>query len=98
MDGLLALLPAQAQDLVELMMSAGTREYRSDFARRYFGEGKAEGKAEGEADALLTVLATRGFEVSEDARNRITACDDLEQLKMWIARAVTITAVEQLFD
>jgi predicted transposase YdaD len=26
------------------------REYKSDFARRYYGEGKAEGRAEGKAE------------------------------------------------
>jgi hypothetical protein len=40
-------------------MTTRTYEYQSDFARRYFSEGKAEG----EADALLEVLDTRKIAV-----------------------------------
>jgi hypothetical protein len=72
-------------------------EYQSDFARRYFGQGKAEGKAEGEAKAVLAVLATRGIEVPDDARARITSCTDLDQLETWVRRAVTAHCVHDLF-
>ena len=34
-------------------------EYQSDFARQYFGQGKAEGKAEGRAELLLRLLVRR---------------------------------------
>ncbi|MEV0903003.1 hypothetical protein, partial [Actinoplanes sp. NPDC049802] len=70
--------------------------YKSDWARRQYTEGKAEGKAEGEAAAVLTVLAARGLEVSDDERARITGCTDLEQLTEWIRRAVTAERVEDL--
>jgi hypothetical protein len=60
-------------------MTTGTREYKSDFARRYYGQGKAEGKtegktegkAEGEAYAVLAVLTARatGREVSRRSPN-----------------------------
>jgi hypothetical protein len=35
------------------------REYQSEFARRYFGQGKAAGKAEGRVEIVLELLATR---------------------------------------
>jgi hypothetical protein len=79
-------------------MSTGTYEYQSDFARRYFFEGKAEGEAEGEVRSLLTVLAARGFDVPTAARERITSCTDLDQLEEWIRRAVTIKTLAELFD
>lgn len=47
--------------------------------------------------ALLTVLATRGIEVPEQARERITACTDLDQLQRWIERAVTISHIDELW-
>lgn len=78
-------------------MAAGTYEYRSDFARRYVGQGRAEGNAEGEARALLAVLDARGISVPEDARTRITSCTDLDQLDTWVRRAVTADSVQDLF-
>ena len=45
-------------------MKTGDYEYQSDFARRYVAEGKAEGLAE----AILDVLAARGFEIPSDVR------------------------------
>jgi len=78
-------------------MKTGTYEYQSDFARRYFSQGRAEGEASGEAKALLAVLATRGVDVPESARQRITACADPDQLESWVRRAVTITDIDELF-
>lgn len=92
-DVVLAALPEAARRHLEALMTAGTYEYQSDFARRYFYQGRAEG----EADALLTVLGARGIDVSDDARARITACTDPDQLKTWIRRASTADTVDQLF-
>jgi hypothetical protein len=60
-------------------------------------EGLAEGKAEGEAEALLLVLQARGLEVTRADHARISGCTDLEQLRTWVARAVTISTVSDLF-
>jgi len=93
-----ALPEAARKRLKEIMMSlADTYEYQSDFARQYFSEGKAEGKAEGEARALLAVLAARGIEVPDDARETITASTDLDQLEEWVRRAAIATTIEDLF-
>ncbi|MGE3284756.1 MAG: hypothetical protein AB7J32_01485 [Pseudonocardia sp.] len=62
-------------------------------ARRYFSQGKAEG----EARAVLAVLDARGIAVSDDARARITGCTDLEQLDVWVRRAVAAATVDELF-
>jgi hypothetical protein len=96
-DLVLAALPAATRHHLEALMSTGTYEYQSDFARRYFSEGKAEGKAEGEIRSLLAVLAARGFDVPAAARERIKSCTDLDQLEEWITRAVTIGTVDELF-
>lgn len=78
-------------------MAIRTYEYQSDFARRYYGQGRAEGRAEGEATALLAFLAARGIEVPSDARARITGCTDLARLDSWIRRAATATTIQDLF-
>lgn len=93
-DIVLATLPAATRRHLEALMALGTYEYQSDFARRYFSEGKAEG----EAKALLAVLAARGIEVPAAARDRITGCTDLNQLDAWIRRAATAHSIEDLFD
>lgn len=98
-DQVLAALPAAAQAWWEDMMpiKIETYEYESDFARRYYGQGKTEGRSEGEAKALLRVLAARGIAVSDDARARITACTDLDQLERWLDRAVSVDSADELF-
>lgn len=93
-DLVLAALPAATRHHLEALMSTGTYEYQSDFARRYFSQGKAEG----EARSLLAVLAARSFDVPAAVRERITSCTDLDQLETWIGRAVTIKNLEELFD
>jgi hypothetical protein len=45
--------------LLEATMNSFGYEYRSDFARRYIGEGRAEGKAEARMDIILKQLALR---------------------------------------
>lgn len=85
-------------------MTSATYEYQSDFARRYFfqgksegrAEGKAEGEAKGEAKALLTVLEARGIDVPGPARHRITECTDTNQLETWIRRATTATTIDDV--
>ena len=101
-DVVLKVLPAAARDLLEALMTTSTHPPVSDFARRWYDDGKAEGKAEGnaegEARAVLAVLDARGLPVPDGVRSRIATCTDLGQLDAWIRRAVTITDVEELFD
>jgi hypothetical protein len=96
-DLVLAALPSATRHHMEALMSTGTYEYQSDYARRYFSQGKAEGQAEGEARSVLIVLAARGFEVPAEVRERITSCTDLDQLQAWVARAATVSALDELF-
>ena len=60
-------------------------------------EHQALGEAKGEAKALLLTLSARGIEVSEEARTRITTCDDLGQLDTWVRRAVSAESVDEVF-
>lgn len=92
-DVVLAALPEAARHHLEAMMVIDTYEYQSEFARRYFGQGKAEG----EAEAVLAVLDARGVEVPTEARDRIAGCTDLDELETWVRRAATATSVDDLF-
>lgn len=76
-------------------MATATYQYQSDFARRYFNQGRAEGKAEGEAMALLAVLSARGIEVTEQARERIMEAD-VDQLDVWVRRAAKAMSIDDI--
>lgn len=94
----LATLPARRR-MEELMATKWL--VNSDFAKKHYGEGKTEGKTEGqaagEADAIRLVLQARGIPVSPEQRSRIDSCTDIEQLRTWVTRAVTISDASQLF-
>ncbi|GAA3925421.1 hypothetical protein GCM10023085_03390 [Actinomadura viridis] len=93
-DLVFVALSEAARTYLEGLMSAGTYEYKSEFARGYFSEGKLEG----EANALLRVLKARGIEVEDETAERIRNCTDAAQLETWIERAVTADSVHELFD
>ena len=87
-------------------MATRTYGYQSDFVRRYVFQGRAEGRIEGQAEgeaigevtALLTVLAARRIDLSDESRARITACTDTETLTAWIGRAATADSIEDVLD
>jgi hypothetical protein len=66
------------------------------FEEKYL-EGRAEGKAEGEAKGILRVLEVRGLPLSDDVRQRITTCTDLDRLNDWLDRSGTVERAEDLF-
>jgi flagellar biosynthesis/type III secretory pathway protein FliH len=103
-----------ARRALEELMQSGKYEYQSDFARKYYGEGRAEGRAEGEAigraegraegeaigraEAVLNVLAARGIAVKPAVRSRVLSCGDIATLDAWLRRAVTVAAAEDIFE
>jgi hypothetical protein len=74
----------------------------SPFAKLHYGKGLAEGRAEGLAEdareSVLAVLDVRGFKVTDGERQRILASSDLDELKAWLRKAVTVTEVFELFN
>ena len=74
-------------------MTTAEHRYRSDFARRYYGQGQTDTRA----NDVLLVLDARGIEVPEDVRERITSCTELDQLETWIRRAATVGTAQDLF-
>ncbi|MBL7498864.1 hypothetical protein I6A84_40520 [Frankia sp. CNm7] len=89
----LAGLPEALRSLWEdYMATMVKREYRS----KIFRDLQAKGKAEGKAEDLLTILEIRRVHVPDDARERIIACTDLDQLDIWLRRAVTATTLDDV--
>ncbi len=72
--------------------------YKSYIAEEIRDEGRAEGEARRAAKDLLAVLAERGIDIPEEARQRITGCGDLEILDRWHRRAVTAPTAEEIFE
>ena len=95
-------------------MQRGTYEYQSEFARKYVAQGREEGRQEGreeglqkgreqglhegERAALFEVLDARGLQVDEGTRQRILACLELSQLKLWLRKAVSVQSAQELFE
>ncbi|MEE4544159.1 hypothetical protein V2S66_19545 [Streptomyces sp. V4-01] len=60
-------------------------------------EGLAEGKVAGLVEALLLVLRHRRIALSDEGRERLTGCHDVDTLEGWMDRAFHVTTVEELF-
>ena len=73
-------------------------EYQSDFARRYFGQGKAEGRAEGRAESrveiILKQLTLRFGPLTEAVQIRVRSGGDV-QLDAVIERVLTTQTLEE---
>ncbi|WP_242901263.1 hypothetical protein [Actinomadura terrae] len=98
------VLPLAAKKILEEFVTTGTADYKftSDFALRNHERGREEGREEGialgEAKSVLVILAARKLVVSDEARERIMSCQDLDTLEGWVNRALTVESVEALFE
>lgn len=63
--------------------------FRSQHAQHAFAEVRA--------DSLLRVLKSRGLEVTDETRERIESCKDMDVLGTWLDRAATASRAEELF-
>ena len=101
-DFVLAMLGEVARAALEQLMNKAKYEYQSDFARKYFSEGKLEGKAEGtiagEALLLLKLLRFKGFPVTPALQARVEGCHDVAQLDLWAQRVLTAASLADVFD
>jgi hypothetical protein len=69
-------------------------EYQSDFAKKYYRQGRAEEAAR----AVLTALRVRGIAVPDVARDRILAEKDPAPLERWLERAILAASVGEVLD
>ena len=61
-------------------------------------EGEAKGRAAAKAELLLSLLEQRRLVVPPSLRERVLAATDELQLQRWFTRAVTATALGDVFD
>lgn len=90
-----------AQDLLKELTTVTAvipNDPRAVHLRRLVEGAWSEGEARGEARAVLAFLAARHIDVPDEARDRISACTDLDELETWVRRAATATTVKDLFE
>src|SRR5262249_9150365 len=80
-DLVLNSLNEAARRALEAMMKG--YEYQSDFAKKYYGQGRTEGRTEEAARAVLAVLRVRGIAVPDAVRERILNEKDPARLERW---------------
>lgn len=61
-------------------------------------QGELRGELRGRRAALRSVLAARGFALSEVSAERIESCDDLATLDRWTLRAATAASIAEALD
>lgn len=91
-DVVLCGLPVAARKSWEEFMTIAASEYHSELFRKL----AAQHEARGEGQAVLTVLDARGIQVPAAVRERILACTDMAQLDVWLRRAATATAADDI--
>jgi hypothetical protein len=73
-------------------MNASKYEYQSEFARRYYGQGKADGLAAGVAKIVLKLLTTRYGALSPAVTTHIqgASTEDLDGIAQRVLTAQTL--------
>jgi hypothetical protein len=92
-DLILHSLPEAARRALQAM-DASKYQYQSEFAQRYFGQGKAAGRAEGRVEIILKQLATRYGAVSAAVEAHVRAVGSTE-LDRIAERVLTARTVEE---
>jgi hypothetical protein len=92
-DLVLNSLPEAARRALQAM-DASKYQYQSEFARRYFGQGKAAGMVEGRVEIIFKQLARRYGAVSEAVKARIRTVDSTE-LDRVAERLLTARTIEE---
>ncbi|MET9338270.1 hypothetical protein [Nonomuraea sp. NPDC003804] len=81
----------------EVGMEEGRAQGREEGREEGREVGREEGMARGEAHCVLMLLEHHGVAVSEEVRQRILSCNDLDQLAQWVLRAGAVTTTDELF-
>jgi Domain of unknown function (DUF4351) len=106
LDLILLSLSKNAPEALEATMNSLGYEYQSDFARRYFGQGKAEGqmegrlegrvegRLEGRVELTLKLLALRFGPLPDATQTRVRSAQDA-QLDAVVERMLTAQTLQE---
>ncbi|MHC3459278.1 hypothetical protein [Streptomyces flavovirens] len=56
-----------------------------------------EGRAQSRAEDVLLILGVRGIDITDEIREKVTACGDPELLRQWLARAALAATAGEVF-
>jgi hypothetical protein len=71
-------------------------EFLSPRLREDYQRKKASREGPGWAKSILIVLEVRRVAFPDEIRKRILGCRDLDQLRVWLLRAVTATTIDNV--
>ncbi|MBZ6110956.1 MULTISPECIES: hypothetical protein [Streptomyces] len=86
-----------AADIWRKLVVVDLSFYKSSFFQEVRAEVIAEATTAQAAEDVLAVLDMRGVDVPEEARARITGCDDPDVLRGWLRQAVVATSIDDVF-
>jgi len=89
---------ATASVLNSVMGTQRTEELMLGWGEELFEKGRQEGLAKGRAEGVLRILAARGVQVGDEARQRILSCKDTALLDQWFDRALKATHLSEVLD
>jgi len=93
-DAILTSLLKNVPEAVKAIMNSLGYEYQSDFARRYYGQGKAEGRTEGRTELILKLLVLRFGPLPDAIQTRVRSAQDA-QLDAIAERLLTTRTLEE---
>jgi hypothetical protein len=98
-DVVMSALPAAARELLEAHMQG--YEYQTEFARKYFAQGREEGREEGRErlrEMVVALARAKLGELASEDEERIQRCDDdgLATLGVALGRAVDAEAAREV--
>lgn len=95
------LADPQVKQMWRDLMTAIQYFWRHPLAEQVREEGREQGLEQGRvqerADMVLRLLEWRGVPVSDELRDRVRACTDLDRLEVWAQRAVHAADAAELF-
>ena len=91
-DLIVSALSAAARKAFEMLPQG--YEFQDKSLKRSFERGRVQATAE----AVLRVLARRELAVSDEQRQRIISCTELESLERWLDTALAVASTEELFE
>jgi len=72
-------------------------EYQSDFAKKYYGQGRDEGRKEGERAMLLRQLRARFGELPADVVSRVEGAE-VGTIERWGERVLSAKSLAEVLD
>ncbi|HZH78978.1 MAG TPA: hypothetical protein VEY88_23320 [Archangium sp.] len=82
----------------EVLMRSYAEELIEQGLEKGLAQGREQGLLQGRAEAVLRILAARGVQVGDEARQRILACTDMPTLDHWFDRALTATTLSDVLE